>query len=80
MLAGTLSECQWDADENMVSHIVQDPASLLLYSITVCLEGEKIPSAWSKLPRGLCCDKKYTSLKTVIAFSCKVAAPLSVSL
>lgn len=70
---------QWDADNNTLSHIVQDPASGLLYWIIVCLERGK----YSLLEADclmVCVVIKgdQTSMETEIFFSCKVAASVSV--
>lgn len=75
----TLPEHQWDADNNIVSHIVQDPASGLFYWIIVCLERGK----YSLLEADcltVCVEIKgdQTSMETVSLFSHKVAASLSV--
>lgn len=51
----TLPEHQWDADNNTVSLIVQDPASGLFYWIIVCLEKAKTGSIFScKVSVSLC--------------------------
>lgn len=78
MSTSTLPEHQRDANENMVSYVVQDPASRLFYWIIVCLEGEIYPLLEAKcLMVCVVIKGDYTSPKTAIAFICKVAAPLS---
>lgn len=74
-----LARSLWDADENMVSCIVQDPASRLSYRIIICLfgRGRKYPLLEANcLMVCVVIQDDYISLKAAIDFSCKVAAPL----
>lgn len=75
----TSPEHQWDADNNTVSHIAQNPASGLFYWIFVCLERGKYPLLEADcLMVCVVIKGDRTPMETVSFFSCKVAASLSV--
>lgn len=75
----TLPEHQRDADNNTVSHIVQDPASGPFYWIIVCLERGKYPLLEADcLLVCVVIKGDQTPMETVSLFSRNVAASLSV--